>query len=124
MKVLIGLMILGSLAGVPRATATGKVFPVRLVIPASQGGITFLHFVHAQRVNFNCDVCHASRFKQDATARLEYGPAGHQSAEEGRVACGGCHYKGGRAFSAEGNCNSRCHTKYAGNTGNSVRSGD
>lgn len=124
MRVLIGLMILGSLAGVPRATADGKVFPLRLVIPASQGGVTFYHFLHAERVNFDCAVCHASLFKQDATTRIGYAPGGHRSAEESKAACAKCHYKGGAAFAAEGNCTSRCHSKYAGSPSQSARSGD
>ncbi|MEI9970622.1 MAG: cytochrome c3 family protein [Ignavibacteriota bacterium] len=124
MRVLIGLMILCSLAGVPRATAAEKVFPFRLVIPASQGGVTFYHFLHAQRVNFDCSACHASLFKQDATVRLGYGPAGHRTAEDNQAACAKCHHKGGRAFSAEGNCSTRCHSKYAGTAASAVRSGD
>ena len=124
MRILIGLMIFGSLAGVPRATATDKVFAVRMVIPASQGGVTFLHFLHAERVKFDCSVCHASLFKQDATAGLGYAPAGHQAAEDQKAACASCHRAGGGAFASQGNCSTRCHSKYAGSTARSVHTGD
>jgi hypothetical protein len=123
MRIAIAFLISFSFAGVPRA-ATEKDFPVRLVIPASQGGVTFLHFLHAERVNFDCAACHASLFKRDATVRLGYAPAGHQGAEDRKAACASCHHKGGSAFAAEGNCSSRCHVKYAGNSGHSSRSGD
>jgi len=124
MRILIGLTIVGLLAGAPVSTASEKVFPVRLVIPASQGGVTFLHFLHAERVKFHCSVCHASLFKRDATAALAYAPAGHQSAEEHKAACAGCHREGGDAFASQGNCSTRCHSKYAGTSARSSHSGE
>ena len=124
MRSLIGVLILGSLAAPPPATATEKVFPIRLVIAASQGGVTFLHFLHAERVKFDCSVCHASLFRQDASVALKYAPGGHQTAEDRKAACAGCHREGGGAFASQGNCSTRCHSKYAGNSARSIHSGD
>jgi c(7)-type cytochrome triheme protein len=116
MKFATVLLFLAALAVLPSAIANEKVFPVRMVIPASQGGVTFHHFLHAQRVKFECSVCHASLWPQDTGASLGYSPAGHQTAEDRRAGCGSCHHEGGSAFSSQGNCTTRCHSKYAGDS--------
>ena len=114
MRLTLALVFLAAMVVLPPATANDKPFPVRMVIPASLGGVTFHHFLHAQRVKFDCAVWHASLWQRDSRAKLGYGPAGHQAAEERRTGCGNCHRDGGRAFASEGNCTSRCHAMYAG----------
>ena len=125
MKIRVGFLVLLSLAGLQGiANANDRVFPVRLVIPARQGGITFLHFLHAQRVKFECNVCHASTFQQNAEAPLGFKPGGHQAAVEQKKSCASCHREGEGAFTALGGCTSRCHASYAGDTGRPTQSGD
>jgi hypothetical protein len=123
MSLTVALVFLAAMAMLPRATADDKAFPVRMVIPASQGGVTFHHFLHAQRVKFDCAVCHASLWPRNSSAKLGYGPDGHRAAEERRTGCGSCHREGGSAFASEGNCTSRCHAMYAGECKRSIHAG-
>jgi hypothetical protein len=111
------------MAGLLQAAGTEKTFPVRLVIPAKPGGVTFLHFRHAQRMNFECATCHATTWPQDSSASLGYKHGGHREAEGRRTACAGCHREGGRAFASQGNCTTRCHARYAGDAGRPPQAG-
>jgi c(7)-type cytochrome triheme protein len=91
-----------------------KAFPVRFVIPATYGGVTFNHFKHAEREKFDCGVCHRTQWPQNAKAALNYKEAEHQSSDSAKHACGACHRTGGKAFATSGNCGIRCHQEYAG----------
>jgi len=102
------------MAALPSAADDERLFPVRLVIPASEGGVTFDHFLHAQRVKFDCAVCHASLWPKDSTSSLGFSAFGHRTAETNKAGCANCHRAGGCAFASEGNCTNRCHAKYAG----------
>jgi hypothetical protein len=110
------LLFLAALAVmIPAAFPAGeKPFPIKLVIPAKPGGVVYYHFAHAQRVNFDCNVCHATMWPQDATAPLKFKTSGHGTAEGSHDSCGTCHHAGGRSFAVEGNCTTRCHSNYAG----------
>ena len=96
-------------------SAGEKAFPVKLVIPAKQGGVVFYHFQHAQRANFEYNTCHATLWPRDAKSPLKFSTGGHQAAEKARSSCASCHHPGA-AFAVEGNCAGRCHTSYAGST--------
>jgi c(7)-type cytochrome triheme protein len=83
--------------------------PKEIVYPSKEGNVTFNHALHAKRVNNNCKACH-DKFFPESSAPLNYKAAEHKSAEAAKTSCGGCHYPGGDAFEAKGNC-ARCHTK-------------
>ena len=92
-----------------------KTFPVRLIIPATYGGVNFNHFGHAEREKFECGACHNStQWPQDHKAPLNYKEADHRSADTTRHSCAACHHTGGKAFATSGNCAARCHQPYAG----------
>jgi c(7)-type cytochrome triheme protein len=110
------ILVLAALAALVPAgqSADEKPFPIKLVIPAKAGGVVYYHFAHAQRVKFDCSVCHASMWPQDAKASLKFKTTGHSTADGSHTSCGVCHRTGGTSFAVEGNCTSRCHSGYAG----------
>lgn len=71
------------------------------------GAATFDHSRHADRGGTTCASCHNRLFPM-ISADLHYGADLHRAAEAARSSCAGCHYPGGEAFAAAGNC-SRCH---------------
>jgi c(7)-type cytochrome triheme protein len=83
--------------------------PKEIVYPSKEGNVIFNHALHAKRVNNNCKACH-DKFFPESSAPLNYKSAEHKTAETAKISCGGCHYPGGDAFEAKGNC-ARCHTK-------------
>ncbi len=83
--------------------------PKEIVFPSKQGDVEFNHTVHSKRVNNNCKTCHDKLFPE-SSARLNFKAAEHKTAEAARTSCAGCHYPGGDAFEAKGNC-ARCHAK-------------
>jgi c(7)-type cytochrome triheme protein len=95
----------GSLAQEKKAPAP----PVKLVFAAKNGPVTYDHAAHAKREKTDCKVCHPSPFAQDAKAPLNFKGAMHKGAEEKHASCGSCHYEGGKAFAARGNCTTKCH---------------
>jgi c(7)-type cytochrome triheme protein len=95
----------GSLAQEKKAPAP----PVKLVFAAKNGPVTYDHAAHAKREKTDCKVCHPAPFAQDAKAPLNFKGAMHKGAEEKHASCGSCHYEGGKAFAAKGNCTTKCH---------------
>jgi c(7)-type cytochrome triheme protein len=83
--------------------------PKEIVFPSKQGNVPFNHALHSKRVKNNCKVCHDKLFPE-SSAPMNYKAAEHKTAETARTSCGGCHYPGGDAFEAKGNC-AKCHIK-------------
>jgi hypothetical protein len=112
---LLVLLLVFSTVGLSGQVTGDTTYHLRMVIPAKAGGITFQHFRHAQRVNFNCGVCHPGIWPQNASAQLGY--KGHATDPDKQAACGECHSahgKAGMAPAAKEGCNTFCHTQYAG----------
>lgn len=83
--------------------------PKEIVFPSKQGDVSFNHALHSKRVNNNCKTCHDKLFPE-SSAPINYKVAEHKAAETAKTSCGGCHYPGGDAFEAKGNC-AKCHSK-------------
>jgi c(7)-type cytochrome triheme protein len=83
--------------------------PKEIVFPSAKGDVTFNHTLHSKRVNNNCKTCHDKLFPE-SSAPINYKAAEHKTAETAKTSCGGCHYPGGDAFEAKGNC-AKCHTR-------------
>jgi c(7)-type cytochrome triheme protein len=84
-----------------------------LVFEAKNGKVTYDHAAHAKREKNDCKLCHPVPFAQDATKPLNFKGAMHKTAEEKHGSCGFCHYEGGKAFAAKGNCTTKCHNNGA-----------
>ncbi len=103
------LFALVSLSGMLAQEKKAAAPPSKLVFTAKNGNITYDHAAHAKREKNDCKVCHPVPFKQDAKAPLNFkGGAMHKNAEEKHTSCALCHYEGGKAFVAKGNC-AKCH---------------
>lgn len=83
--------------------------PKEVVFPSKTGNVTFNHALHSKRVNNRCKDCHDKLFPE-SSAPINYKAADHKADEAAKTSCAGCHYPGGDAFEAKGNC-ARCHTK-------------
>jgi c(7)-type cytochrome triheme protein len=83
--------------------------PKELVFTSTKGDVTFNHALHAKRESNNCKACHDKLFPE-SSAPLNFKSAEHKTAETAKTSCGGCHYPGGDAFEAKGNC-AKCHAK-------------
>jgi c(7)-type cytochrome triheme protein len=85
--------------------------PTKLVFAARTGAVTYDHQAHAKREKNDCKVCHPAVWPQDAKAPLNFKSPMHKAAETQHTSCGTCHYEGGKAFAAKGNCTTKCHGK-------------
>ena len=104
--ILIALISLtGSLAQEKKAPAP----PSKLVFEAKNGKVTYDHAAHAKREKNDCKMCHPVPFAQNAKTALNFKGAMHKTAEEKHASCALCHYEGGKAFAAKGNCTTKCH---------------
>ena len=83
--------------------------PKEIVFPSKEGDVKFNHALHSKRVHDNCKACHDKLFPE-SSAPLNYKAAEHKTAEAAEASCAGCHYPGGDAFNAKGNCD-KCHVK-------------
>ncbi len=100
-----------AMLGATALLAQTKTPPVKVVIPAKNGNVTFDHASHAKREKNDCKTCHPALFKQDAKAPVGFRPP-HKNEEDKKSSCGACHRPGGTAFDTKGNCtNSKCHVK-------------
>ena len=99
------IALTGSLAQEKKAQSP----PSKLVFTAKTGNISYDHAAHAKREKNDCKTCHPALWPQDAKAPLNYKSAMHKAAEEKKTSCGKCHYEGGAAFAAKGNCTGKCH---------------
>lgn len=84
--------------------------PDKIVFTTKNGNVTFNHAAHVAKAKGNCQTCHASQFKEDKTAVLNYKAGMHKPAEASKSSCGLCHNAEGPAFESKGNC-AKCHVK-------------
>lgn|SRR5262249_31206299 len=92
------------------AQETSKKPSEKLTFKSAMGNVTFDHAAHVAREKGHCEICHASLFKQSATAPLNYKANLHKTAEASKSACAHCHVAGGRSFESKANCQ-KCHVK-------------
>lgn len=103
------LIALVSLTGMLAQEKKAATPPSKLVFEAKNGKVTYDHAAHAKREKNDCKICHPVPFAQKAKAPLNFkGGAMHKTAEEKHGSCALCHYEGGKAFAAKGNC-AKCH---------------
>lgn len=110
MRYLIGLLVTLSILCGLSAVAQEKKAPIKLVLQAKTGNVTYGHAAHAKRAKNDCKVCHDKLWPQSATAPLNFKAAMHKTPEANKTSCGACHHAGGTAFESKGNC-AKCHVK-------------
>ncbi len=105
MKYVIALFTAVALAGLATVAAQDKKPREKIVFPAKQGAVTFLHAKHIERENGDCSYCHDKLWTQ-TTEPLKNSQGCHT-----------CHKPDGKAFSARerSNCE-RCHPADADKT--------
>ncbi len=79
------------------AFTEGKEAPIKLILKAKPGDVTFDHAAHVKRDKGRCAACHDKLVPQSAKVALK-----------SSTACGPCHHASGRAFQMKGNCE-KCH---------------
>jgi len=89
--------------GLAAVAAQEKQPPEKIVFPARQGAVTFLHARHIERENGDCAACHDKLWSQTAEPL------------KNSQGCNTCHKPDGKAFNAgdRSNCE-RCHPPGAG----------